>query len=423
MSAAPPSQGRRGRQRPLVVIGRGVTSDLVRFCAETGRRRLLIVADANTWPVLGRSVEAALRAGGLEIGSVLFTGREVVADADHILQVLLACEGRDQTFVAVGSGTITDITRFVSHRTGGTFVAMPTAPSVDGFTSSGSPLIARGIKTTAPAHPPVGIFADLAVLSSAPRAMIASGFGDMLGKHTSVADWRLAGLLWDMPLDEGIAKRCLAAARSCEEAVADIACASEAGVRRLLEALLESGFCMLDFGSSLPASGAEHHLSHFWEMKLLREGKPALLHGAKVGVATVFSAGLYKRLRQLSRARAGELLSASRLPEAEEETRRIREAYGPAAEEVLKTQAGFIGMSEAGFELLKEKILDRWGEIQGIAEQVPDPRRLVELLGRVGGPTDVRELGLSDRDLERAAGCALYLRNHFTVSRLARIVF
>ncbi len=409
--------------RPRVVIGRGVTSDLVRFCAETDRRRLLIVADANTWPVLGRAVESSLRRAGLEARSVVFTGREVVADAHHIVEVLLASDRSGETFISVGSGTITDITRFVSHRCGGAFVAMPTAPSVDGFTSAGSPLIVRGIKTTAPAHPPAAIFADLAVLSSAPRLMIASGFGDMLGKHTSVADWRLGRLLWNMPYDEAIAARCLAAVRGCEEATRDIASGSERGVRRLLEALLESGFCMLDFGGSLPASGAEHHYSHLWEMKLLREGRPAILHGAKVGVAAVSIAGLYEQVRQLPRARLAELLSASRLPSSQEETVRIRDAYGPMAPEVVKAQAGFIGMSAEAFEGLKQEILDHWAEIRSIAEEVPPPGKLAGLLRSVGGPASVAELGLSDSDLELAASSALYLRNHFTVSRLARIIF
>jgi glycerol-1-phosphate dehydrogenase [NAD(P)+] len=190
-----------------------------------------------------------------------------------------------------------------------------------------------------------------------------------------------------------------------------------------MEALLESGFCMLDFGSSLPASGAEHHYSHFWEMKLLREGKPAILHGAKVGVAAIFIAGLYERIKRLSPTVLSELLAASRLPSREEETRRITEAYGSMADEILRSQAGFIEMTEEAYDRLKLKIFERWSEIQDIAREVPEPQTMAEQLRCVGGPTTVGELGLSDSDLDLASGYALYLRNHFTVSRLARIVF
>ncbi len=125
--------------RPRVAIGAGVVPDLLTFCEQAGFRRLLIVADANTYPVLGRTVEEALRGSGREARSVILSGEEVAADAHSILHVLLSFDRKDQSLVAVGSGTITDITRFVSSRVGVPFIAMPTAPSVDGFTSPGSP--------------------------------------------------------------------------------------------------------------------------------------------------------------------------------------------------------------------------------------------------------------------------------------------
>src|SRR5208283_4687632 len=200
---AMPERAQQARQRPLVVIGADAIPRLTQFCRETARR-LLLVADVNTYHAIGEAVEAGLRGIGCEVRAVVFRGGEVVADAHHLLRVFLASGGTDLAFVSVGSGTITDITRFVSHRTGGSFISVPTAPSVDGYTSIGAPLIVDGIKTTANAHAPLAIFADLAALCAAPQRMIAAGFGDMLGKHTSVADWRLAHLLWDLPYDESI---------------------------------------------------------------------------------------------------------------------------------------------------------------------------------------------------------------------------
>jgi len=408
--------------RPLVAIRDGVAANLASWCKEAGLRRVLIVEDETTYGVLGRAVEEFLRGAGLQPRSVVLAGPEVLADAHSILQVLLSLERRDQALVAVGSGTITDITRFVSHRTGLPFVAMPTAPSVDGFASSGSPLIVRGIKTTASAQPPAAIFADLAVLQAAPRSMVASGFGDMLGKRTSVADWKLGSLLWDTPFDGEIAKRCIAAVGAIEEAAAEISRSSREGVRRLLEALIESGFCMLDFGSSLPASGAEHHYSHFWEMRLLTEGKPAILHGAKVGVATILTAALYRRVGQLTRNEAARLLKEYRPPSADEERERVRMAFGPAAFEVAKTQATFLEMTHEGWERLKQKIVDQWSVVQDIAREVPAPERIARLLREAGGPTNMRELGLPDSWANEAADVSHYLRNHFTVSKLARFL-
>jgi glycerol-1-phosphate dehydrogenase [NAD(P)+] len=409
--------------RPQVSIGDDAISHLLRFCMETDRRRLLLVADGNTHAALGARVEKSLRDGGCDVKSIVLVSHEVRADAHHILRVLLACDRTDRTFLAVGSGTITDITRFVSHRTGSSFVVVPTAPSVDGFTSMGAPLIIEGIKTTAMAHAPLAIFADLDTLSSAPPRMIAAGFGDMLGKYTSVADWRLGSLLWGLPSNEGIAQRSLRAVQSCAEKVEAIAAATSPGVCILMEALIESGFCMLDFGSSVPASGTEHHYSHYWEMTLLRDGKPAILHGAKVGVATILAAGLYERIRQLSMSQVVDLLMRSRLPAREEEVKHIRAAYGPLSDDIIATQDPFLSMSEAEFQKLKSRIQDRWPEILKIAEQVPSPARLTELLATVGGPTDVRALGLTEYDKEMAESSSHYLRAHFTVRKLIGILF
>jgi glycerol-1-phosphate dehydrogenase [NAD(P)+] len=189
-----------------------------------------------------------------------------------------------------------------------------------------------------------------------------------------------------------------------------------------MEALIESGYCMLDFGSSLPASGSEHHFSHFWEMRFLREGKPAVLHGAKVGVAAILVAGLYEQIRRISREQAAALLKDSRLPGREGEMQRIRSVYGPLAPDVIATQAPFLDMGEPDYARLKQKILDRWEDIQEIARQVPGPARMVELLQAAGGPTRAAELGLTEDERVLAQTMSHYLRPHFTVPKLMRVL-
>ena len=410
-----------GGERPqIVTIDDRAIEHLLRFCKERGLDRLLLVMDQNTRAALGERVDAALQAAGMDVVRVVFGDEEVSADARHIFHVLLAADRVPRTCIAVGSGTITDITRFVSHRTGASFISMPTAPSVDGFASIGAPLIIDGVKETVICHAPMAIFADVTTLATAPRSLIAAGFGDMLGKYTSIADWRLGRLLWDEPYDDEIARRTLDAVQFCVDRVDAIGDASPDGVRGLLEGLIESGYCMLDFGSSRPASGAEHHYSHYWEMKLLREGRPAILHGAKVGVATALVAGQYAQIRSLSRAEASSLLEASALPERTAEVRQIEQTYGIQADDVVRAHSAFLDMTEAEYDALKRRILENWDEIQQIAAEVPPPEIIVNLLSRVGGPTSVAELGLTAEEQALAEHNAHYLRNRFTVRKLMR---
>jgi len=401
-----------------VVIANDAVDQLVAFCQAQQLQHLFVVSDHHTEQALGGRVYAALQAAGFDVKGVCFTEADVVADADHIFRVLLTSDDQRRTYIAVGAGTLTDITRFVSHRTHRDFISMPTAPSVDGFTSIGAPLIIAGVKVTVICQPPRAIFADLAVLANAPRALIAAGFGDMLGKFTSAADFRLGQLLWDEPYDEEIAARTWRVAQQCLDHTAEIATASPAGVRLLMAALIESGYCMLDFGDSRPASGAEHHYSHYWEMKLLHEGRPAILHGAKVGFATILTAQLYERLGNMSRAALAARLATVGRPDHAAEIAQIEAAYGELAPEILKIQRPFLEMDETRFAALKQRILQHWEEIQAIGAALPSSSTLQAALQQVGGPTAGAELGLTDAEVAAGAAAGHYLRNRFTVRKL-----
>ncbi|MBN1813335.1 MAG: sn-glycerol-1-phosphate dehydrogenase [Anaerolineae bacterium] len=405
-----------------IYIGDKAIPEMIRYCRARSADRLLLVSDENTHAVLGTRAEAALKAQGWDVRTIVLDGAEVIADEEYIVRVLLAAGREERLYVAVGSGTITDIVRFCSHRTRNDFISLPTAPSVDGYTSIGAPLVVRRVKTTASAQPPVAIFADLPTLCAAPGEMIAAGFGDILGKVTSAADWRLGALLWDEPYDEEIAQRMLRALQACVDDAAEIAQASEAGITRLIEGLFETGLCMLDFGQTRPASGSEHHLSHFWEMKLLLERRPAILHGAKVGIGTIFAARRYEIVRSLGREEIARRLASASLPNRDAEIARIRQAYGPLANTVIETQRPFLEMTAADFETLRHRTIDNWDAVLEIATTVPPAQEIVRLLEQVGGPTTPQQLGLSEEEAQAALNHGHYLRARFTVAKLGHLM-
>jgi glycerol-1-phosphate dehydrogenase [NAD(P)+] len=107
----------------------------------------------------------------------MLEGDDIITDACYVLQAMLAL-GHTRTFIAVGSGTVTDITCFLSHRSGREFVSLPTAPSVDDFTSIGAPMVVEGVKTTVNCHGPIAVFADPPVLCAAPRIVLQVALRD-----------------------------------------------------------------------------------------------------------------------------------------------------------------------------------------------------------------------------------------------------
>lgn len=406
---------------PEVYIGKNAISELEKFIALQQYTAFALVTDENEYEALGRAVEAAIRRIDRSLHTIVLPG-SATPDETYLIQVLLEPDERRRVYLGVGSGTLTDIVRFSSHRAGMPFISLPTAPSVDGFASTGCALTIQKYKQTIMAAAPVGIFADLDTLTRAPRPLIASGFGDMFGKYTALADWPISYHIAGEAFSQELADRSRRALQICVDQVPVLHGQWENAMQKLMEGLVEEGICMLLQGNSRPASGAEHVISHFWEMKLAREGRPPVFHGAKVGLATILVARYYELLRQIDRKEALERLKAARLPDAENEVKRIRSVYGAAADLVLAVQHKAIYQTPEQFAQMCSKIGENWNLIQQFAETVPTSAEIKDLLVKVGGVTHPSQLGLTDTDVQEALEYGLYLRKYFTILNLGRIL-
>jgi glycerol-1-phosphate dehydrogenase [NAD(P)+] len=244
----------------------------------------------------------------------------------------------------------------------------------------------------------------------------------MIGKITSLADWRLGSLVWDEPIDDAIFARSQAAIKVCLDNADAIGGRSEEGISELMSALVESGLCMLDFGDSRPASGAEHHASHYWEMMLLQQGRPAVLHGAKVGLALTHVADQYSKIRAISRAELMDRLEAAAPPDRDAQIAHMREGYGELADDLVKGHGPFLDITPAEFDALKQRIVDQWDAIQALAADVPSKDAIVGYLKKVEGVTDGSALGLTEDEVKLGHEYGHYLRNRFTVMKLSRVL-
>ena len=169
--------------------------------------------------------------------------------------------------IAVGSGTIHDITRFCAYTKGIPLVSCPTAASVDGFCSSVAAMTWDGFKKTFTAVAPKLVVADLDVISKAPMFLTKSGFGDMVGKFIALADWKIAHALTGEYFCPTIHDITLAATKAVVNSTESIKNGDIAAYEKLTYGLLMSGLAMQLLGNSRCASGAEHHISHLIEMQ------------------------------------------------------------------------------------------------------------------------------------------------------------
>lgn len=404
-------------------VGQEAIAKLCEYvCNRHPGRLVTLVGDTNTYEAAGNAVEKALHDAGVSTHRIELSATDLHADDTAIGRAVAHSPLESSVFVAVGSGTITDITRYTSFRLGSHFISFPTASSVDGFASRGCPLVVEGMKRTYYAQPPEAIFADSEVLAAAPAELTAAGLGDLLGKTTSIADWRLGALVRDEPFDEEIALRVTAAVDRCLTEIEAISRRDARGLRTLFDALTETGLCMIDFGDSQPASGSEHHISHVWEMLSLKKGVHAALHGVQVGIATVFVAGIYEKLRSLSAADAKELFRG-RLPlSREQQEQEIRKYFGALADSVIAGHGEYLDLTEEEQSDMAERVVEKWPEIQTIAANVPTPESIRRYLARAGAPTGPDVPGVDKQDLVAGMLGGHYLRNRFTAAKLAHVI-
>ncbi|MBY0146460.1 sn-glycerol-1-phosphate dehydrogenase [Neobacillus niacini] len=366
-----------------ISIGNSVYKELAAFASYKEFKHAVIIADENTYQAAGKSLSDSLEETGIRVSLSIITpdeNNDVVADEISLVQALVEIPVETDVIIAVGAGTLHDIARFCSSKMKVPFISVPTAPSVDGFTSMGAPLIVRGVKTTFQMSAPIALFADLSILKASPRKMVAAGFGDMLAKYTSLSDWKFGHLVKGEPYCPLVAVITREALESCVENVEKIAASDEEGIQILIEALIKSGLAMLVFGQSHPASGGEHHLSHYWEMDFLKRKRPAVLHGAKVGVSTVLLAEVYKS------------------------------QFLPLLSEPARLQSIQI-------ENLQENIK----EIMKVYREIPAPEHLKNLLMQTGGETMPEQLGIDEQLVAASLSSAHNLRNRYTALKFMNV--
>ena len=103
----------------------------------------------------------------------------------------------------------------------------------------------------------------------------------------AVAEWQLAARLGHGPsYNRAVVEDVLAAIPALPALAQAARDAQPAGVADLARLLAASGLSMGIVGSTAPASGTEHAVSHLLEMACSHQRRPTAAHGMQVTVAT-----------------------------------------------------------------------------------------------------------------------------------------
>ncbi len=378
-----------------------------------GAKKVFVVSDVHTHRAAAERLEALLAAAGLGVSSYVFPDEELVPDEYALGRLLIALDPACDLLIGVGTGSLNDLCKFTAFKTKLPYCIVATAPSMDGFASSVAPLIVGNLKTTYEVGVADAIIGDTKILSQAPMPMILAGIADILGKYTCLTDWKMAQIINGEYYCESIVQMVRTSLQSVAENIEKAAARDEQTVGKIMEALVLTGIAMSFVGNSRPASGSEHHISHYWEMMFLHEGKKAVLHGTKVGIGTVAVSKMYDWLwetpvdfdaaRRLAQARSYEAWA-----------KEIRRAYPDAAEGVLALEQETGKNSTEGVLRRIDAIEAHFAEMKAFARSwLPKSEEIRKMLAQYGAPVNPHEVGISAQQIEDGVLYAKELRNRY----------
>ncbi len=231
---------------------------------------------------------------------------------DYLVLQATELENQNTYLMAVGGGTVIDYVKVISSFSKSDYIAIPTNASHDGFSSpyinfTLREKISLSSKLGGPVYghsSPLAIIGDTTLISKAPPISLSAGVGDILAKRVAVLDWRLAHRLKGSKFDVYAATFAEMTANMVEDEVWSLKKLffSEKGARVLIKALGSSGVAMCIAGSSRPASGSEHLISHALD-KLTKDSDLNIAHGHQTGFASILMmymhGGDWKRTRSI----------------------------------------------------------------------------------------------------------------------------
>ncbi len=384
-----------------VYIEQSAISRLSELCKDV--TYILLVADENTFAAAGEQVRDVLFRKSVR--EVIFSGKNVLIPNEEAVEAVRASLDGAELIIGVGSGVIQDLCKYVSFFNGLPYMIVATAPSMDGYASDGAAMILNGMKETVKAGLPKAIIADIDVIKNAPMEMIKAGYGDIIGKYSALCDWKLSAEVNGEYFCDRIYSITLSAAEKTVSLSKGLLERNAECVKALMEALVVVGIMMSFAGSSRPASGCEHHLSHFFEITGIVDSAPYYPHGIDVAYSTVICAELRERIQEKPFPKT--LHRNSR----QEYTAKMAELYKTVASEciALQDRVGSYAANRLAVYIEKEN------KIKSILADMPSAEKLRGLLKAVGLNMDAFYGLYGTEKIKNAISYAKDLKDRYTV--------
>ena len=392
------------------------------FKEQFGDARAIVIADKNTWRVAGEQVYKHLTDAGIDTVTHIIQKDEFHAEWCYVMEVEEAAKEANAIMVSVGSGVINDLCKLASHHLNQQYLTIPTAASVDGYSSFGASISYEGLKQTFECPAPVAILADIDIIAAAPKEMTAAGYADLAAKIPCGAEWMIADIMGTEPL---ISEAWHMLQDVLDDQLANpdgVAACDKKAIADLFEGLTLSGFAMQAARSSRPASCTDHLFSHYLDMTGHTYNGKLQSHGFQVAIGTltmcaVFDAFLEMDLRNMDIDKCVEAW-----PSLEEEQQRALAIF----KDFVSPELGYkeITTKYNDKDVVREQLTmfkKHWPLLKAqYRKQVYTFEKMQECFRKVGAPTDPSDIGVTRQQLKDMMPFAQLMRWRMNLLDLAR---
>ena len=398
-----------------VRVGKDALNDLPELVNSLGFKSLYLISDPITYGIAGEKCVNILTAAGIKhkIIQLSHLGFDEATLGELIINMPADCD----LCIAVGTGSINDMTRYFSFKMGRPFFTVATAAPMDGFASSVAAIHVNNLKTTFEAQTPTCIIGDTEILKGAPYSMIAAGLGDLLGKSTCLCDWRLANIITGE-------HKCEKIIELVEDNVNNVLKVASLAKDRdpkvlgdIMEGLVLAGVAMSLYGNSRPASGCEHHMSHYWETVFAQRGERPVPHGTQVSVGTVLVLKAVEELLKRDVDFEAARKAAVAYDQAAWETK-MHEAYGPAAPGVIEMEAK-AKKNEPNARIERINAMEaHWNEITALLKALPSSEYVIDIIKSLNASYLPQQINVSSELLKTTFMVCKEVRPRYTILQM-----
>ena len=392
-----------------IIIESEAIKKLSMIMEKEGFKNITIICDENTYAAAGEEIKEIIPNGKF----INLKSENLHANEITVQNVYECLSVENDVLIALGSGTIHDITRYVAYNKDIPFISVPTAASVDGFVSTVAAMTWRGYKKTFTAVSPIYVVADTDIFKEAPYRLTASGVSDLIGKYTALVDWKISSIVIGEYICNKVCNMEIDAVNKLCECVDDLVLGKSEAYEQLMYALILSGLAMQIIGNSRPASGAEHHMSHLWEMEVINKHLDAY-HGEKVSVGLILVMEEYKKIKK----------------SIENGRCRVKKYYGleeDILKEVFKSREMYDSIMKENtpdplLNVNKVILQNRLESIAEILEKLPTLDFVKNTLKRAKAVTTLEEIGLSNDVKQNSIRVSPYVRSRLTLMRISKML-